>query len=236
MDWLKFYGLKGEPFGAQPLRWPDEFQNVFVLTEIIKIEVDPIISTIVESERYLYLISGERGAGKSTLMHYIINEIDKVENILPVDVSLNKKSYKGEDPGYALQVDLIYEIAKKTIDAITNKYESLSKSNYKLFEEYGQKLTVGGTNLDIPGSILQKVFSILNQEKIVPIVFIDNLDKIDQKEALYFLKLPYAQSLFENFFFRNRVRIFLVADQSWLKELEHPDFSYLGKPALHFLK
>lgn len=230
MDWLKFYGLKGEPFGAQPLRWPNEFQNVFVLTEIIKTEVEPIISTIVDSERYLYLISGERGAGKSTLMHYIINEMDKVENILPVDVSLNKKSYKGDDPGYALQVDLTYEIAKKTIDAITNKYESLSKINYDIFNKNKQILSAGGSNLDIPGDILQKVFNILNQKKIVPIIFIDNLDKIEQKEALYFLRLPYAQSLFENFFFRNGVRIFLVADQNWLKELEHPDFSYLGKP------
>ncbi len=232
MDWLKFYCLKGEPFGPQPLRWPDEFQNVFVLTEIIKTEVDPIISTITDSERYLYLISGERGAGKSTLMHYIINEIDKVGNILPVDVSLNKKSYKGDDPGYALQVDLTYAIAKKTIDKIMNKYEILSKSNYKLFEEYRRRLTSVGSNLDVPGDILQKIFSLLSQEKIVPIIFIDNLDKIDQKEALHFLKLPYAQSLFENFFFRNRVRIFLVADQSWLKELVHPDFSYLGRPII----
>ncbi len=43
MDWLKFYGLKGEPFGPQPLRRPDEFQDVFVMTDAIKIEVDPII-------------------------------------------------------------------------------------------------------------------------------------------------------------------------------------------------
>ena len=53
---------------------------------------------------------------------------------------------------------------------------------------------------------------------------------IRQEIAQNFLKHQYAQSLFEDVFFPFGVRIFLVADQSWLEILKHPDYSYLGNP------
>ena len=230
MDWLKFYGLKGEPFGPQPLRRPNEFQDVFVLTDSIKVEVNPILSTIGESERYLYLIFGERGAGKSTLMHYIINELNDNGNILTVDISLIKKSYETPDPGYGLAIDLTSKIALKTIEAISNKYERIYNQNKALFDNYSDILIEKVQNLEKVGIILKKIFNILIKEKIFPVIFIDNLDKFNKDIVLNFLGFRYAQSLFEEFFFPFGARAFLVSVQSWHKELSHPDYSYLGEP------
>lgn len=230
MDWLEFYDLKGEPFGSQPLRRPAEFRDAFVLTESTKSEVEPIISSIEESERYLFLIFGERGAGKSTLMHYIIYKLNQKENILAVDISVIKKSYKTPDLGYGVSIDLTNKVALKTIEAIIEKYNKLYSDNKEELMEYEKILIESGSNLEKVSSILRKIFKILDNENIVPLIFIDNLDKFNQDVAQNFLKQQYAQSLFEEVFFPFGARIFLVADQKWLEILEHPDFSYLGNP------
>lgn len=230
MDWLEFYNLKGDPFGSQPLRRPAEFRDAFVLTESTKSEVEPIISSIEESERYLFLIFGERGAGKSTLMHYIIYKLNQKENILAVDISVIKKSYQTPDPGYGVSIDLTNKVALKTIEAISEKYNKLYSDNKEELINYENILIESGSNLEKVSSILRKIFKMLDKENIVPLIFIDNLDKFNQDVAQNFLKHQYAQSLFEEVFFPFGARIFLVADQKWLEILKHPDFSYLGNP------
>lgn len=230
MNWLEFYGLKGEPFGPNPLRQPAEFRNVFVLTESTKTVVEPIITSIEESERYLFLIFGERGAGKSTLIHYIIYRLNQKENILTVDISLIKKGYKTEDPGYGVAIDLTNKVAQNTIDAIREKYNNLYSTKNEFFQNSEKILSESNPNLGKVSNILKNVFKLLVQENIIPLIFIDNLDKFSQEIAQNFLKHQYAQSLFEEVFFPFGVRIFLVADQSWLEILKHPDYSYLGNP------
>ena len=230
MNWLEFYGLKGEPFGSQPLRQPAEFRDGFVLTESTKTDVEPIITSIEESERYLFLIFGERGAGKSTLMHYIIYRLNQKENILTVDISLIPKGYKTEDPGYGVAIDLTNKVAQNTIDAIRDKYNNLYSTNNEFFQNFEKILSESNPNLDKVSNILKNIFKLLIQENIIPLIFIDNLDKMSTETAKIFLKHQYAQSLFEDVFFPFGVRIFLVADQSWLEMLKHPDYSYLGNP------
>ena len=231
MDWLQFYSLKGEPFGPQPLRRPAEFRDVFVLTEAIKTEVNPIISTIEYSDRYLYLIFGERGAGKSTLIHYIINQLNSKKNILTVDISLIKRSYQTQDPGYGIATDLTTKVALKTLEEIINKCDRIYKKHVAVLDEFNEVLMEEkGSNLDKVGTILRKIFIILNDENINPIIFIDNLDKFNKEFILEFLGFRYAQALFEETFFPYEARVFLVSDQSWLAELKHSDYSYLGEP------
>ena len=230
MNWLEFYGLKGEPFGPRPLRQPAEFRDAFVLTESIKTDVEPIITSIEESERYLFLIFGERGAGKSTLMHYIIYRLNQNENILTVDVSLINKSYSTQDIGQGVAIDLTNKVAQNTIEAIREKYNNLYSTKNDFFQNSEQILTETNPNLDKVSNILKNIFKLLIQNKIIPLIFIDNLDKFDPKTAQIFLKHHHAQSLFEEVFFPFGVRIFLVADQSWLEILKHPDYSYLGNP------
>jgi len=228
-DWREYYGLKGEPFsGGRPLIHPEEFKDIFVTTESIQNEIEPIIRTIGESDRYLYLILGERGAGKSTLLWYIVNKLNESDNILPIHVSLITKTYDTEYRERGLAIDLSKRVASQTLERINEKFNDLFLSSTYRLDQLKKKLEPS-LNLEKLTTIISKIFKALAEYNKIPVITIDNLDKFKDDVALDFLSHHYAQPLFEQIFLPYGVKVFLTADSKWSKKLNEPNYSYIGE-------
>lgn len=231
VDWLEFYGLKGDPFSAGPLRFPVQFREIFVTTPLVQNKVNPIIRTIVESDRYLYLILGERGAGKSTLLWYIYNKLDERENILPIHVSLTPKTYDTHHQEHSLAIDLANRVTSKTLERISDKYNELySDSTYQL-GKLDNKLTDKSLNFDQLRKTVPKIFKALDENDKIPVIIVDNLDKFKDDLALDFLSYHYGQALFEDIF-QPYARFFIAAELKWSGKFNKKNYSYLGDPII----
>ncbi|MGB2728329.1 MAG: ATP-binding protein [Halobacteriota archaeon] len=233
VDWLEYYGLKGEPFsGGRPLIHPVEFKDIFVTTESIQNEIEPIIRTIEESDRHLYLILGERGAGKSTLLWYIVNKLNERDNILPIHISLAIKTYDTEYHERGLATDLSKRVAYQTLEGIKEKFNDLFLSSTYRLEQLEKKLEEPNLNLEKLTTIISKIFKALDENNKIPVITVDNLDKFKDDVALDFLSHHYAQPLFEQIFLPYGVKVFLTAVSKWSEKLNELNYSYLGEPII----
>lgn len=231
IDWLEFYGLKGDPFSAAPLRHPVDFREVFVTTPLIQNQIEPIIRTIDESDKYLYLILGERGAGKSTLLWYIYHKLNERDDILPIHVSLIPKTYDTQHQEQSLAIALSNLIASKTLDRINNKFNDLYLNPMYRLDKIKKKLTEQSLKFKELSRIVPKIFTALVENDKIPIIIVDNLDKFKEDLALDFLSYHHGQALFEDIF-QPYVKFFIAAESKWSEKFNSANYSYLGDPVI----
>ncbi|MEA2076179.1 MAG: ATP-binding protein [Euryarchaeota archaeon] len=234
VDWLEFYGLKGDPFSAGPLRFPAQFRDIFVTTPLVQNKVNPIVRTIEESDRYLYLILGERGVGKSTLLWYIYNKLDERENILPIHVSLTPKTYETKHQEHSLAIDLANRVTSKTLERIREKYNELYIDSTYQLDKLDNKLTEKSLNFDQLRKTAPKIFKALDENDKIPVIIVDNLDKFKDDLALDFLSYHYGQALFEDIF-QPYTKFFIAAELKWSRKFDKKNTHILETPLLSSL-
>jgi len=238
-DWIKFYGLTGDPFAIRPLESEDDFRTLFIKTEEISTHIDPVVDHFAGSSSFITVIAGAKGLGKSTVLHYVMHRVRNQPSVVVAYVVHQPPILEGQQsPAYGVGLDtmirILIELAKSTVRLLGVKAP-------KEFAEFVQKLGIDSKtglvesdldrsfSYDHVSNLLDTLISHLERLGLSALVAIDNYDRLDEKRAIEFLRSQYAQPLFERI--RRRGSVLIAADDEWARKLtQNPSTNYLGRP------
>lgn len=219
VDWLIAYACGEDPFAAKPLTTTTEL-GFFYATTSIK---NSLHSIMEKGTSGIYGISGLRGVGKTSTLHYIGGEFRRKGDIVvgiraveDVGVKISPES---------LAMNLIGSILEDLVKEIYENYNDVYRKNQKFFEAIIKQIgyeeienrlfpiRVGNKEYDLQRKFVNQSIKILNDESYSITILIDNLDKFmteKNKNLLReFLSGPFAQSFFEEITLGSRVKIFI---------------------------
>lgn len=239
-DWVKHFGLVGNPFNTIPLQTTDQFESLLVKTEDFINQIDPLITYFEESPPFLRIIVAPRGSGKSTILHYIESKL-KAKNILVCFVTHQPAVLIGErDPAYGIGNDTIAKAAIELCEVLLD-YEKGAQREYllevlkelELVTPLGIVDTTSVNNFSYTTNRkrLDILVDYIRTRKIRAFLAIDNYDKLDEDKAVAFLKSNLAQPLFEELQAAG-ISVIIVARLELHESLGKGDLSYLGKPII----
>ena len=243
MSWVSHFGLKGDPFGYEALERPDEFGRLFVKTKQIEFEVDPVVAHVAGSTATTYLIAGQWGIGKTTVLNYVHNHLP-MENTISSRITLDTAVRSLTDPIQGLGRNLLHGMIASVLDSIVMNFAYLRESHLKVLKEISDVIGYDIDNgIDLhtkepPYGLLQaqfvKLCGILEHERVVGVVEIDNLDRLTslgtkgELLALEFLRDGPAQEIF-GMLHRSGITVVLTVNAEWLLQIgKDPKFNYLG--------
>lgn len=240
-DWIGFFRLAGNPFSTTPLQTRDEFDQLFVKTDDIANQIDPLIKYFKESPPFLRVIAAPRGSGKSTILHYMASALRSSESTLVCLLSHQPAVLKGErDPAFGIGNDTICKIVCELAEKLLSIEKGQNKLNLiQLLKDLG--LTTSKGILDI-GSVttfsyttnrrrLESLLKYIKTRKLHGFLAIDNYDKLDEDRAIEFLSSNFAQPLFEELQSAG-VSVILTSSLEWCEKIGKKDLGYLGKPII----
>jgi len=243
VDWIEFYGLRGDPFSAAPLENKEDFHYLFVKTEDITRFIDPLIKHFVESKPSLLVIGGPRGVGKSTALYYLYEQLSQNNRVVVAIVKEEPAIIQGmTDPMYGIGTDTIFQIVLKLLHSLRYRFPEFIERHkselIKIAEVVGFDIEQGwATQVEEPSygwltGILRQLCKLLKEEQLRALVEIDNYDRLNPELATKFLRSDYAQPVLEAL--QNAgTSIVLTAGDNWLQQIQSdPDFSYIGKPVM----
>ena len=240
-DWISFFKLVGNPFDTIPLQTKDHFSRLFVKTDDVNKQVDPMIKYFEQSPPFLRVIAAPRGSGKSTILHYMASVLQSNENIVVCFITHQPAVLKGErDPAYGIGNDTVSRIVRDLAERLQDFEKGEDKSAFKkLLNELGMITTEG--ILDAKSVItfsyttnrnrLEKLLEYMKKRRIHAFLAIDNYDKLNEDRAIGFLRSAHSQPLFEDLQAAG-VSIAIAASLEWIKRLGEEDLNYLGKPII----
>lgn len=243
MSWVSHFGLKGDPFGYEALDKPDEFGRLFVKTKQIEFEVDPIVAHLAGSTATTYLIAGQWGIGKTTVLNYVHNHLP-MENTISSRITLDTAVRSLTDPIQGLGRNLLHGMISGILDSIVMNFAYLRESHLKVLKEISDVIGYDIENgIDMhtkepPYGLLQaqfvKLCGILERERVNGLVEIDNLDRLTslgskgESLALTFLRDGPAQEIF-GMLHRSGITVILTVNAEWLLQIsKDPKFNFLG--------
>jgi Cdc6-like AAA superfamily ATPase len=239
-DWISFFKLTGDPFSTTPLQTKDDFKYLFVKTDDITNQIDPLIEYFEQSAPFIRVIAAPRGSGKSTILHYMAHAL-RNKNILVCFVSHQPAILKGErDPAFGIGNDTVSKIVCELTEKLIETEKGQDKSNLiQLLDGLG--LTVSGNVLDVRSITsfsygtnrkrLESLLKYFKNRKIRGFLAIDNFDKLDEERAIGFLKSNFSQPLFEELQAAG-ISIAIAASLEWTQKIGEKDLSYLGEPII----
>ena len=187
MSWVSHFGLKGDPFGYEALERPDEFGRLFVKTKQIEFEVDPVVAHVAGSTATTYLIAGQWGIGKTTVLNYVHNHLP-MENTISSRITLDTAVRSLTDPIQGLGRNLLHGMIASVLDSIVMNFAYLRESHLKVLKEISDVIGYDIDNgIDLhtkepPYGLLQaqfvKLCGILEHERVVGVVEIDIMDRL----------------------------------------------------------
>ncbi|WMW25853.1 TIR domain-containing protein [Methanolobus sediminis] len=240
-SWWQYFNLHSDPFSTSPLSSNNE-RELFYKTTDIRQEIDTEISNFEKSLPFIRLIVGERGIGKTTVMHYIKNEAYKSHNVKPIYIDITSEKV---DRDSNISTIIGSSILNTFIQEVLRDFYIHNKKIWKQYEPTFDKIIEEGGFLigtdNCPSdpfkkihfvhlkSITEWILTILETEKLKPLLLIDNIDKkIEYAEE--FLIDATAQSLFEMFSHKSGM-IYISCKQKLIDELKQnnndAEISYL---------
>ncbi len=243
-DWLNHWGLVGNPFDTRFLSYRDpNFYDLLVSNRNI-VKIDEYFPSIITQGRAgSMLILGERASGKTTLLHYILYKIKKMnekgdprsENLFPMIMS-----FKSPDA---------YKSVKNLSD---NFYEAVLRSMKHSLNNHPYRSRYVDTIGDLENAIKsidlkdQQIIDVVeNTSRIIGrdfnkgILMIDNLDKASDKHPEIIEDfLTQSQGFIENTLWDNGIQTIIVGPPFWigLRIEANSEFSWLYDTHLYMKK
>jgi hypothetical protein len=227
--WWNYFGLKFDPFSTSPLS--RESQKILLYkTKDISEKIDTEIFGLENSLQFIRLLVGQRGIGKTTVLHYIQQEAKKIPSIksIYVDITFDEED-KSTDPSILIGSSILNRFIEEILTDIQNNEKDIWEKNLSIFE----RIIKEGGFVSIDASvqfdpfkkihfvelkrISQWILKILENEKIKPLILIDNIDK-NIVYAKKFLVEPTAQSIFE-MMGRSNALIYISCKNNLIDEL-----------------
>lgn len=239
-DWISFFNLSGDPFSLSPLRTAEDFRYLFVKTDDITKQIDPLIEHFRESMPFIRVIAAPYGSGKSTVLHYMSNVL-RSKGFLVCEISHTPEVLKGErDPAFGIGNDTVYkivnELAEKLLETQKEEQDKLNFSQY--LQGLGLTLPHDVTSVrsipfyySINRKRLEELLKYFKKKNLRGFLAIDNYDKLDEERAIGFLKSNFSQPLFEELQAAG-LSIVLTANLDWCQKIGEKDLSYLGEPII----
>jgi len=210
LNWYEWFNFSSDPFIVTPLQSDEEFNTLFVKTDLVNKELSYISSQVV-SDPFLLLTIGNRGVGKSTILQYVVNLCRK-NDIISVYVGLLPYGIKSSrEPVYELSRQIMKSLIQELIlEVFMNRNDFFQKYN-RNFISWGKY--VGLSYDDIEGfyrdpgyqldfsvlrDVLFGIIELINRNNMKILIAIDNLDKLESDVVVNFLKGGTAQPLLEN--------------------------------------
>jgi hypothetical protein len=211
-----------------------------VKTDDFTTQIDNIISYFKESPPFIRVIAAPRGAGKSTILHYIASQL-KPKRILICFITHQPAIIKGEaDPAFGIGNDTLSKIVSDITEALLNFERGERKRTlvkqlkaWGIVNDEGSLDSKSATTFyfDMNRKRLSLLLKYIKSRRIRVFLAIDNYDKLDESKAIAFLKSDFAQPLFEDLQ-ASGVSIVLSASLDWCHKVGIGDLSYLGKPTV----
>ena len=239
-DWIRFFKLVGNPFATIPLQTREHFDHLFVKTDDVTKQIDPMIEYFEQSPPFLRVISAPRGSGKSTILHYMAFALrSKTAHPIVSFISHQPAVLKGErDPAYGIGNDTVSKIVMDLAERLLDFEEGKNKSVLReLLSDIGMTTPKGTLDSRSVTTFsyttnrnrLEKLLQYMKDRRIRAFLAIDNYDKLDEDRAIGFLKSGHAQPLFEDLQSAG-VSIVIAASLAWAENIGEGDLSYLGRP------
>lgn len=240
MSWYEWFGFSSDPFIVTPLQSDEEFNTLFVKTDLVNKELS-YISSQVESEPFLLLTIGSRGVGKSTILQYVVNLCRK-KGIISVYTGLSSYAVaSGREPVYELSRQILKSVIQKLIIEIYINENELFQKYDKPLINWGKRVGLSYDSLegfyidpsyqyefDVLIDILFGIIGIVNKNNMKILIAIDNLDKLDSTIVINFLK-SMAQPLLEGLN-TSGVSVLIASDPKTAEIIERDvDLSYLRR-------
>lgn len=206
-------------------------------TEDIANYVDPLIEHFESSEPFLRVIEGERGTGKSTIMHYMIQQLR--DKALACYIPYQYSAIIGQrDPQYGVGADTLLQIALALGRKINSDkaYSGYSQKLQEVFTALGANKETGIQERNPPPYAvvegrLNEILGIIEKEKIRALVAVDNYDRLSKDVAIEFWKSNLAQGPISDRLVGAGVSVVFSAKTGWIPRIGlDPDLSYLGEP------
>ena len=230
MGWLEHWGFKSDPCKDFPIKREDLLEFL-VKTKNLNALVDEF-NDIKAARRIgrITIVTGERGAGKTSLLFYMYCQLRNYSNVFPVFVDMSEYISKIDRArGYGAEyvtryvieaiIDQILKELKNTHAELPPELENLKEV---LNERKLRDLPISEKAIDSVSKSLHK----LGYRTIT--LLIDELDKttnIDAVSSHFRSKQGFWQKLTTEGFF-----IYVSASPEWSSFLKHRDFSYLNYP------
>jgi len=241
-DWISFFKLSGNPFTAIPLQTREHFDSLFVKTDNVAKQVDPMIEYFEQSSPFLRVISAPRGSGKSTILHYMASSLrSKTTNLVVCLITHQPAVLHGErDPAYGIGNDTLSKTVMDLAEQLLDFEKGKDMWDFKeLLKDIGMTTSKGTLDSRSVTTFsyttnrnrLEKLLHYMKKRGIRAFIAIDNYDKLDEDRAIGFLKSAHAQPLFEDLQSAG-VSIVISASLEWAEHIGEGDLSYLGKPMI----
>ena len=237
VTWLDFYGLTGDPFAQRALQTSGDFEYLFVKTEDIANYVDPLVEHFETADPFLRVIEGDRGTGKSTIMHYMIQQLQS--KTLAVYIPYQYSALVGQrDPKYGVGADTLLQITLNLGRKISAspEYSAYTEKLRSVFVALGANRESGIQERTPPPYAvvegrLSEILDIIEKENIRALVAVDNYDRLEKDVAIDFWKSNLAQGPISDRLVSAGVSVVFSAKTGWIPRIGlDPDLSYLGEP------
>lgn len=241
VDWINWYNLTGDPFSTHPLRNEWEFDDLLIITESMKLHLLPFINHFDNQKPTIQLLIGSQGIGKSTLLHYVLNKLELLYSVIPIYIGiLPYKIRNSPDSVFAVSNEVLYTSIRRFLDHCYEKRRNLVETNRRVFQkwlifmglEYIPEIGIVtekqvDRSFDHLNSTFLEILNFAQKKGIGVVLAIDNLDKIDEKIALEYLKVSTSQPLFEAISSYG-VHVLIAANKEWAELFsKHREYSFL---------
>jgi hypothetical protein len=238
VTWVDLFELTGDPFAQRALQDSGDFEYLFVKTEDVANYVDPLVEHFETSDSFLRVIEGERGTGKSTIMHYMIQQLQDKKAIAAYIPYQYSATTALRDPKYGVGADTLLQVALALGRKIISNpaYVSYSHDLRSAFGALGANRDTGIPERDSPPYAvvegrLSEILEIIRKERIKALVAVDNYDRLPKDIAIEFWKSNLAQGPFSDKLMAAGVSVLFSARSGWIPRIGiDPDLSYLGEP------
>lgn len=228
--WWNYFNLKFDPFSTSPLT--RESQRILLYkTKDISEKIDTEVYGLKDSLQFIRLLVGPRGIGKTTILHYIQQEAKKIPNIKPiyVDITFDEED-KSTDPSILIGSSILNRFIEEILTEIQINERDIWEKYLNIFQKIINEGGFVSTEARVQFDPFKKIhfvelrrislwiLKILDDEKIKPLLLIDNIDK-NIVFAKKFLIEPTAQSIFE-MMGRSNCMIFISCKNNLIDELQ----------------
>ncbi len=244
INWMKYYGLTGDPFTTSPII-AFGHSTLFFKTNAVSSQIDPFIEYFSNSPPSIKSIVGERGLGKTTILRYIetkCNERDVFTIFVRSSESVSK-NFNQNSVMESLIIGTITEILTKLKNDYVKIFDNYRDFLNKIIETVGFQLignkiftlTDNKNRYELKNLIIitRELLKIIKDENFKTILLIDNLDKYDTEEnvkvLLSILKDSISQTFLESFIEHNGSVCISFSTNLFSKMVadKNKDFSYL---------
>jgi len=244
MNWVDWFKLNGDPFITSPLQSDEEFSQLLVKTSSIEREFASLPVNVMTS-KFLKLVVGARGLGKSTVLQYSINLCQKKEilatyiGMYPYGITHSKEPVF--ETARLVMLSMIQEFLTKIYDtrsSFFSRYSSTilrwAKAAGLMFNEIEGFFVDPTRKVDFETAkgVLFDLLRLLQKNDIRALIAIDNLDKLDIDVVTRFFKGAASQPLFERINASN-ASVLIACHPDFAKKIESDkDLNFLNRQVL----